>query len=526
MVAKHDGRVFKVTGDGVLVEFGSAVNAVQCAVDLQHAMAAANGDQPNDRHIVLRIGINLGDVMVEGSDLYGEGINIAARLETLADPAGIFVSGSAYDQVRNKVKIVFEDLGAQTLKNISQPVRTYRIIGTPSATAPGLKDTAKPSIAVLPFTNMSGEPEQEYFSDGITEDIITELSRFRSLFVIARNSSFQYKGKNVDVRRIARELGVQFLVEGSVRKMGDRIRITAQLIDTATGNHLWSERYDRALSEIFVIQDEVLLSIVARVEGRLVASVAEQAKRKPPEQLAAFDCVLRARNHINTYDTESAEPLLQHAIELDPRYAQAYVWLAITSYVKYFSEPKRELLDKALTLARQAVEIDPDDALCHSTVAVILTLRQEYEEAGTSFDRALTLNPSDTFVMVDHAYWQCTVGSNSEALERLDSVLKRDPFPPGWYWGVLAQPLFALGRYEEAVQSVRRMDRPYHFDYALMAACLAQLGRTDESLTTISKSLSLHPSFTIREFLLTYPRKHQADTDHLEKSLRKAGLPE
>ena len=263
LVAKHQGRIFKVTGDGVLVEFASAVNAVQCAVDLQQAMAAANGDQPEDRHIVLRIGINLGDVMVEGSDLYGDGVNIAARLEALAEPGGILVSGTAYDHVKNKVKVGFDDLGTQTLKNIAEPVRAYRVTGTPRVSAAVTKAAAdKPSIALLPFVNMSGDPAQDFFADGITENIITGLSRFRDLFVIASNSTFAYKGKAARIQDVSRELGVHYVLEGSVQKSSDRIRITAQLIDGETGRHLWAERYDRGIADIFAVQDEVTEMIV------------------------------------------------------------------------------------------------------------------------------------------------------------------------------------------------------------------------------------------------------------------------
>jgi TolB-like protein len=255
LVVQHQGRVFKVTGDGVLVEFTSAVNAVQCAVDLQQGMAAANDGQPEERHIVLRIGVNLGDVMVEGSDLYGEGVNIAARLEALAEPGGILVSGTAYDHVRNKVQVGFDDLGLQGLKNIAELVRAYRVVGMPTVPVPNYTTISdKPSIAVLPFLNVSGDPEQEYFSDGITEDIITELSRFRSLYVIARNSSFAFKGKAVKVQEIAKELGVAYVVEGSVRKASTRIRISAKLVEAAGGAHLWVERYDRPAEDIFAIQ--------------------------------------------------------------------------------------------------------------------------------------------------------------------------------------------------------------------------------------------------------------------------------
>jgi adenylate cyclase len=301
LVARYKGRTFKVAGDGALIEFASAVNAVECAVELQRGMAEANSGAPEDRHIVLRIGVNLGDVMVEGGDLYGDGLNIAARLEGITEPGGILVSGTTYDHAKNKVKAVFEDLGVQALKNITEPVRVFRVRpdGVGEAQRPAVALPDKPAIAVLPFTNMSGDPEQEYFSDGITEDILTELSRFRSLLVIARNSSFAFKGKATKVEEIAKELRVAYVVEGSVRKAAGRIRITAQLIDAANGTHLWAERYDRDLEDIFAVQDEVVRTVVASVAGRVDVAGAEVAKRKPPESLVAYDYVLRGLEQLN-----------------------------------------------------------------------------------------------------------------------------------------------------------------------------------------------------------------------------------
>jgi adenylate cyclase len=292
LVGKYHGRIFKVTGDGVFVEFDSAVNAVQCAIELQQGMAAANDDLPEARRIVLRVGVNLGDIMVEGSDLYGDGVNIAARLEGIAEPGGVLVSGSTFDYVRNKIEAAFEDLGPQSLKNIAEPVHVYRVADAPrvSGATPNVP-TDKPSIAVLPFDNMSGDPGQQYLADGFTEDIITELSRFRQLYVLARNSSFRYRG--ADGGRVGRELGVQFLVEGSVRRRGNRIRITAQLIEVSSGHHLWADRFDRHEEDLLVVQDEVVRTIVSTLVGRLQATRVERAKRKPPASLAAYECVLR-----------------------------------------------------------------------------------------------------------------------------------------------------------------------------------------------------------------------------------------
>jgi len=527
LVIKHQGRVFKVSGDGVLVEFASAVNAVLCADELQHAFALANASVPEDRHIVLRIGVNLGDVMVEGSDLYGDGVNIAARLEALAEPGGVLVSSMAHDHIKSKIKVGFDDLGPLNLKNIAEPVRAYRVAAVPAVAPSAPKAiSGKPSIAVLPFTNMSGDPEQEYFSDGFTEDIITELSRFRSLFVIARNSSFQYKGKNVDVRRVARELGVQYVVEGSVRRMVNRVRITAQFIDTATGNHLWSERFDRTLEEIFAVQDEVVRTIVATLESRLAATIAAQARRKPSEHLGAYDLVLQARNFINTFDTAAAEPLLRRAIDLDPTYAQAHAWLAAAFWIRYFSETRASLLDESIELARRSVALDPNDAYCHSALGEAHLFRREFDEAGVSMERALALNPSDPQVIAIHAHWLSRVGRSDEALSEYDLVLQRDPFPPSWYWEGRAIALFALRRYEQAIQSVRRMDRLYFWDYAGLAGFFARLGRTAEARAAASEVLKMKPDFTIRAMMLQEPWKNPADIEHEVDSLRKAGLPD
>src|SRR5215475_10418683 len=284
LVVKHQGRIFKVTGDGVLIEFASAVNAVQCAVDLQHDMAAANRDQPEERQTVLRIGVKLGDVMVEGSDLYGDGVNIAARLESTAEPGGILVSGTAYDHIRNKMKVGFDDLGSQGLKNIAEPIRVYRVRPDGDTSArPSLALPDKPSIAVLPFSNMSGDPGQEYFADGIVDEIITALSRFRNVFVIARNSSFAYKGRSVDVKQVGRELGVRYVLEGSVRKAGDRVRITGQLIDTSTGVHLWADRFEGKLEDVFDLQDQVTASVVGAIAPKLEEAEIERSRRKPTE---------------------------------------------------------------------------------------------------------------------------------------------------------------------------------------------------------------------------------------------------
>ncbi|HWL72780.1 MAG TPA: adenylate/guanylate cyclase domain-containing protein, partial [Burkholderiaceae bacterium] len=321
LVAKHRGRIFKVVGDGVLIEFGSAINAVHCAIEMQHEMAATNGELSEDRQIVLRIGVNLGDVMVDGDDLYGEGINIAARLESIAEPGGILISGTTYDHIKSKIKVGFDDLGAQSLKNIAEPIRSYRVLSLPPVAARLTKSRVdRPSIAVLPFTNMSGDSEQEYFSDGIAEDIITELSRFRSLLVIARHSSFVFKGKAVTVQQVGRELGVQYVLEGSVRRFGNRVRITAQLIDSQTNAHIWAERLDRELDDLFAMQDEVTERIVTTIAHRLEMSEQERAARKRPEAMRAYDYILRARAIISetAEANRQSRDLYEKALALEP----------------------------------------------------------------------------------------------------------------------------------------------------------------------------------------------------------------
>jgi adenylate cyclase len=527
LVDKHQGRIFKFTGDGALVEFGSAVNAVQCAVDLQHDMAVANEGLPNDRQIVLRIGVNLGDVVVEGTDLYGEGVNIAARLEAIASPGGICISGTAFDHVRNKVDARFDDLGAQTLKNIAEPVRVYRLAGAPVVAPTTSKVTAgRPSIAVLPFDNMSGDTEQQYFSDGITDDIITELSRFRTLFVIARNSSFQYRDKAVDIRRLARELGVQYVVEGSVRKAGRSLRITAQLIDAETANHLWAEHYDRPLEDVFAVQDEVVQCIVARLEGQLAATAAERARRKPTTHLAAYDYVLRARAHLNKHDAASAEPLLLRAIELDPGYAQAYGWLAWMSVVKFFFDSRDAILDQGVEYGRKAVMLDETDSHCHTGLANCLVFKRQFDQAGKHLDRAVALNPNDVLIHAHYCHWLSRVGRADEALMGLDRILSRDPFPPGWFWEVRMIAEMQAKKYEDTIRSIREMSKWHPWQYAYLAGCYARLGNRKEAESYAAETLRVLPTFTISWLLLQEPFKNPEDSAHLVESLRMAGLPE
>ncbi len=530
LVAKNHGRIFKVMGDGVLVEFGSPVDAVRCAVALQQGMAAANAGAPEGRRIVLRIGVNLGDVVVEGGDRYGDGVNIAARLEGVAEPGGVVVSGTAYDHVRNKVKAGFEDLGTQSLKNIAEPVRAYRVVGAPivSAEAPR-PGPDKSSIAVLPFDNMSGDPEQQYFSDGITEDIITELSRFRSLLVIARNSSFAFRGERIEVAEIARRLGVQYVVEGSIRRVGNRIRITAQLIDATNGAHLWAERYDRELEDIFAVQDEVVRTVVATVAGRVEAAGAHLAKRKPPENLIAYDYVLRGLEQLNLEGEKhnvEALRLFEKAVEVDPQYAIGHAYLALAIYVQWVTSRAKEELDRALASARLALALDENDSRCHRILGGIYEDLHDYDRAEFHSERSIALNPNDALAAIYRGGLLRSLGRSEEGVDWVRKAMNLNPYHPNWYWGALARMLHTAGRYSEALAAYSRIaDRPSYF-HAYVAACHAELGQMGEARAHAALALDARSDFSVRAWGERLTFKNEADRQRFLDGLRKAGLPE
>jgi TolB-like protein/Flp pilus assembly protein TadD len=530
VVARHQGRIFKLTGDGVLVEFGSAVNAVQCAVELQHRMAAANAGLPPDRHILLRIGINLGEVMVEDSDLYGDGVIIATRLEGIAEPGGIIVSGTAYDHIKSKVKVGFDDIGAQTLKNITGPVRAYRVSNTPSV-APAPVTADRSSIAVLPFTNMSGDPQQEYFSDGITEDIITELSRFRSLFVIARNTSFTFKGPSVDVRKVGRELGVRYVAEGSVRRAGNRVRITAQLIDAQAGHHIWADRYDRDLEDVFAVQDEVTRQIVNSIAPRLQSEDLQLAKRKMPSDLRAYDHYLRAKPLVDApaslSDLARAREHCDAALAIDPTYARAYAYKAL-SYV--IGASLLELGDiagnkkLALECAERAVSLDDNDSVCHWVLGEAALLSKQRDRAKTQLKKSLILNPNDADAIAASGYVQVVIGDPDLGLQQLNMALERNPSSPAMYHWLRGISLSILGRYDESLAELATFNPPNPSIMRWRAYALMKLGRAHEASAQVQALLAARPELTISSMteLLGYLPNHQ----DMVESLRQAGLPE
>jgi TolB-like protein/class 3 adenylate cyclase/Tfp pilus assembly protein PilF len=524
LVAQHQGRIFKITGDGVLVEFGSAVNAVQCAVDLQHGMAAANDEQPEDRHIVLRIGINLGDVMVDGSDLYGDGVNIAARLEGLAEPGGILVSATVNDHVGTKVKTGFEDLGTQTLKNIAQPVRMYRVTGIP-AVAPKLASN-KASIAVLAFTNMSGDPEQEYFVDGLTEDLITDLSKVEGLFVISRHSSFAYKGKSVDIRSVAKDLGVRFVVEGSVRRAAARVRINVQLIDATDGTHVWADRFDRDLADVFVLQDEVVGRIVNALSSVLPS--ARPIARPRATNLEAYDLFVRGRVLVNqsAESNRAARALLEKSIELDPSFADAHAWLAMNhlgGWVYWGEADAHRSL--ALAAAERAVSLDPGNAGAHAILGEVLIYLGKPDAGAAELTKALEISPNHADAWVILGEVKTYEGSAVEAIDHTRRAFSLNPHPPGWYYWYLGFIEYAAGQYEDAVKTLGREGIPSG-SQRILAASLAQLGRLEEATAEATRFLAAHPGFSIKQWANTQPFQRPTDRQHFIDGYLKAGLPQ
>ena len=530
LVARHRGRIFKVTGDGVLVEFSSAINAVQCAIELQHAMAEANEGQPNDRSIVLRIGVNLGDVIIEGGDRYGDAVNIAARLEGEAESGGILISGTTYDNVKNKIDAGFDDLGPRILKNIAEPVRVYQVAGTrPQPPAMPSPTTDRPSIAVLPFDNMSGDPEQQYFSDGITEDIITDLSRFRSLIVIARNSSFQFRGKAVDVRRIGRELSVQYVVEGSVRKSGDRLRITTQLIESVGGSHLWSERYDRSLAELFVVQDDVVQSIVGSIAGQVSGAAFEKVRRKRTESLGAYDCYLRglAADQSTGPDADvEGGRWYEKALELDPDYAEPLAQLSLSAWHQAHYSDSADRYERAIALANKAVALDPNNSWSHCALGLATLWGRSLAAAASHIETALRLNPNDADQLMMCSNYYFFAGQFDEQRRLILRAKKLNPLPPSFYRLMEGMNEYYQRHYETAAQLLERVGpNPNYWVYCWLAACYVKLGKITEARNEIAKALKLKGTLTIRAIVAGSPFAKADDLNHYLEPLREAGLP-
>jgi TolB-like protein/class 3 adenylate cyclase/Tfp pilus assembly protein PilF len=544
-IAEHQGRIVKTTGDGLLIEFPSVIEAVQCAVEVQRAMQERNSDVPADHRIEFRVGINLGDIIIDGDDIYGDGVNVAARLEGLAEANGICVSRVVHDQVRDKLGLGFEDLGERQLKNIARPVRVFRIatpdIGLRTQSAnPTLAIPDKPSIAVLPFTNMSGDPEQDYFADGMVEDIITALSHFKALFVIARNSSFTYKGRAVDVKVVGRELGVRYVLEGSVRKAANRVRITGQLVDTATGAHLWANRFDGGLGDIFDLQDQMTENIVGAIAPAVEKAEIERARRKPTERLDAYDHYLRglAKSYQDASQQACSEALhlFNCAIKLDPDFATAYARAAFCyANAKAFGwiSLTPEKVAEVSRLAQRAVELGRDDAiaLADSGWALAYVVR-DLDRGAALIDRALALN-SNVAEAWDCGGWvKNWLGEYELAIKRFTRAIRLSPLDP-WVAPMragTAHAHFFLSRYDEAASwaAMALQDNPNSQPLLRIgAASNAMAGRLDQAQKAVVRLRQLNPTLRVSNLKnVLGPYRRAEDISRYEEGLRRAGLPE
>lgn len=543
VLLEHGGRIVKTTGDGLLVEFGSVIDALESAVRIQRAIAKAEAGLPREQRIQYRAGINIGDIVIDGDDILGDGVNIAARLEQLAEPGGISITASVFDQVVGKLDLLFEDQGERQVKNIRKRVRIYRVRleivthardGSPDRVADA---PAKPSIAVLPFQDMSAKQDQEYFADGIAEDIITGLSRNHAFFVIARNSSFTYKGKPVDVKRMAGELGVRYVLEGSVRKEGRRMRITGQLIDATTGNHVWAERYDRELDDIFAVQDEITASIVGVVAPELIGAEMQRARRKDPAGMDAWDCVMRANWHawrLTEEDSAEAKKFAGQAIELDPGMAKARVVHAMCDIwdVLYArSESPAQSIAMALDMARTAVELDDRDAEAHTILGAVCLFMRRYDDASRRLETAIAINPNLAFAHMWGGGYHALLGQGNEARERLNDAMRLSPRDPANYWTFAFFGLaeFACEHYEEAAEWAHKAIHLYQdfpTAYRLLAASFSALGQAGKARTALEGLLDIAPGTTIAKTRAGVPWKEATVMERYLEALRKAGLPE
>ena len=560
MTAEYRGRVVKLMGDGTLMEFGSVVDAVNFAVEMQRAMVKCNAAVPEDRRITYRIGINIGDVIIEGEDIYGDGVNVAARIEGLAEPGGICVARNVYDQVKGKVDAAFEDLGSQHFKNIPEPVPTYKVrldTAPPSETtepnetpttdeAQGVEGIEidlslpdSPSIAVLPFANMSADPDQEFFSDGIAEDIITALSKINNLLVVARNSTFTYKGQAVDVKQVSREQGVRYVLEGSVRKAGTRVRVTAQLIDATTGHHVWAERYDRDLEDIFAVQDEIMREVVIALDIRLSAGEQARIWSSGTTNIEAWECVRLGMDALNRVTAEGrieARRFIQKALDLDPSYPMAWAaqgWFYFHEAdigTGYSTSKEREtMLQSAQNCARKALELDADCSDAYALLGLCSLSLKDYDEAIALSEKSIALAPNHAEILGTAAAACNKAGQPERSFELIKKAMRLCPIYPGWYLYVLATACRLLGRNESAVGAFEEGIRRNADNLGLhvgLASTLGELGQLEDAKKPVSNILRLKSNFSVKKYVEELSYRDPAELARFEDGLRKAGLPE
>ncbi|WP_428687084.1 adenylate/guanylate cyclase domain-containing protein [Roseibium sp.] len=538
-VSRGGGRIFARAADGFLAEFQSPVSSVQAAYQIQRDLKTSTGNQANG--LELRIGIHLADVVIDGDNLLGDGVNIAARIEGIAEPGSVFVSQAVFEQVKRTAQLSFEDLGERWLKNISEPVRVLRVAGElgnhsyvsgnpDSVTPKDVQEIDPYSIAVLPFANFSDDPEQEYFSDGFTEDLITDLARFREILVVSRNASFAYKGRNIDIRKVGRELGVAYCLEGSVRKMGPRIRITGQLIDTRSGDHIWAEKYDCTIDDLFDVQDDLTAAIVAKVAARLERQVHAAAKKKKPADMLAYDCLLRGLEYhrLGGVTQESAERALEwfdKAVAKDPQFAKAYAWKSCATATLAREWTRENVLDEALDLARHAVELDDQEPECHRILGSINLYLRDYAKAEYHFRRALELNPNHAFVVGRIGELYNFLGDGRKALDYQKRAVELDPLLPSYCRELEAAAHYVLGDYQETAKVVNQLPRASRRAAAYRAAALAHVGDAPELEAAVRELKAVDPNFTIEAFLSAESYKDPEIPARLREDLNRAGLP-
>jgi len=542
-ITDHRGRIVKNTGDGALVEFASVVDAVRCADEIQRGVAEQNTDVPQDKRIEFRIGIHVGDIIIEDHDIFGEGVNIAVRLEGIAEPGGICISDDAHRQVRGKVESALEDMGSQSLKNIAEPMRVWRIrknsvsplviAAYPSSGHPALPLPDGPSIAILPFQNMSGDPDQDYFADGMVDEITTALSRFKSLFVIARNSSFTYKGKVVDIKQVGRELGVHYLLQGSVRKAAGKVRIIGQLIDATTAMQLWADRFEGDLADVFALQDEVTVNVVSAIYPKLLQTEIDLAARRP-NNLSAYDLCLRALPHRYSFTqggSTEALRLVSRALEIDPRYGFAARLAGschLLNVVQGWAADPRSETAEGLRLLRLALSIDGNDLDALSILGRATAFwSRDFDTAREMVDRAVAYNPNAALAWEQRGWTYQIAGQPEEAIRSFERAIRLSPFDP-WLFSTftgMGIAFIGLGRFDEAVVAAKnalQKNQTYGVAYRCLAATLAHLGRDAEARKTVTQLLEIEPDFRISEMVA---RSGQRDQMYID-GLRKAGLPE
>jgi len=586
LITQHRGRVIDSPGDNLLAEFGSVVDAVQGAVAVQKELQARNTELPQDRKMEFRIGINLGDVIQEGDRIYGDGVNVAARIEGLAPPGGICISRATYGQVKNKLDLGYEYLGEQSVKNIDEPVRVYRVLTEPEAVGkvigekrflgrfsrrtamaaiivlfmvagsligwniylhqskkiePASLDKMafllpdKPSIAVLPFDNFTDDPQQEYFSDGMTEEIITALSKVPDLFVIARNSTFSYKGKPVKIRQVAEELGVRYVLEGSVRRAGDRVRVTAQLIDAIKGHHLWAERYERELKDTFALQDEITGNILSALAVKLTRGEQATIRHKGTDNLEAYLKALQARWYLHRMTKEGdfrARQLAEEIMALDPEYASAYIILAYCHIRDVFfgrSKSRKESLEQALELAQKAISLDESFPTCYGLLSIIYMFKKQYEKAIAKAEQAIALDPNGADAYSRLGGVLHMAGRRQEAIAPLEKAIRINPMAPSIYFRRLGTAYRDIGRYEEAIVQLKKainLSPDSLYPHTALAATYSLAGRDEEARAEVSEVLRIQPKISLKSLAKRVAYKNKADIDRLIDALRKAGLPE